>query len=334
MAQIPKAVLDRSTFLSGLPIIGRGKVRDSYGLIRFPELMLVVASNRVSIYDFVLNALIPQKGEVLNALNLFWRRIFQTQIQHDLVAFGPAIDQYLPQELRGNVELWKTAVVVRKLKMIPIEGIVRGCLTGSAFNQYESQPDAHPRIVYGHEMPEGLIDGSFLQTPLFTPTTKADVGHDEEISVSIVRSTYGIVFEEKCIQLYKLACQHAAGLGIIIADTKFEGDAEGRIGDEWLTPDSSRFWARKTYDESMSVGKLPPSLDKQFVREWGKNSGIDKCDPESPGDVAYVHSLYVPEEVITMTRDIYRDVFQRLTGSSLEDYQNEYMQTNLGKSQK
>ncbi|HAO64550.1 TPA: hypothetical protein DCQ44_01045, partial [Candidatus Taylorbacteria bacterium] len=325
MAHIPQAVLARFlTVLVGLVLRSRGKVRDTYDLPGFPEYMLVVASNRISVFDFVLNALVPQKGEILNALNIFWRIHFKGKFRSDLVAFGSDIDQYLPKALQGNIELWKTAVVVKKIDVIPIEGIVRGYITGGAIKEYNKQKGVRPRVVFNTEMSEGLTDGSPLESPWFTPTTKAEVGHDMPIAAKVVREKYGADFENMCVLLYKEAAVYALERDIILADTKFEGDEDGLLGDEWLTPDSSRYWERKAYDLAKAKGKLPASLDKQFVRNLLEEI-LKGLGPDNPADLARADVLAVSDEAIRMTTAIYRYIFWRLTGLTLEQFQRQFM---------
>lgn len=173
MAHIPLTV--QSVPIAGLTRVHQGKVRDTYALPDHPDLMLVYASDRISVFDFVLPALVVQKGETLTALNVWWcDEVLRDVFPHDLVAFGPKIDVYLPETTRDNAKLWRRAVVVRKLEMLPIEAIVRGYLTGSGLASYQKTG-----MVCGHILPNGLTDGSQLPRPIFTPSTKALVGHDE-----------------------------------------------------------------------------------------------------------------------------------------------------------
>src|SRR3989344_5586687 len=179
MANIPQAILERCPPLPGLELLSRGKVRDIYELPDHPDKLLVVASDRISIFDFVLNALVPGKGSVLNALNVFWRQQIASFTDHDLVASGPAIDAYVPEPMRGYVVNQCRVTVVRKVRIIPVECVARGYLTGSGWDSYQKNG-----TVCGHKLPAGLQNGSRLPFPIFTPSTKADIGHDTAIDVS------------------------------------------------------------------------------------------------------------------------------------------------------
>ncbi|MEI6528612.1 MAG: phosphoribosylaminoimidazolesuccinocarboxamide synthase [bacterium] len=324
MAKIPKAVLDRSPVLSG-PLIGQGKVRDTYDLGHFSKfgggkLMFVVASDRCSIFDFVLNTLVPQKGEVLTALNYFWvAKVIRDLCETDMVACGAGIDEFLPSYLRGNLDLQKRSTVVRLLPAPEVEDIVRLVLTGSGLKSYNETG-----MICGHKLPAGLTDGSLLPYPIYTPTTKAVEGHDLHITADSVVEKYGFKRERLAIQVASVIANYAAAHGIRLADTKFEFSGN-ILADEKGTPDSSRFVDEKAWQKAMKAGKFPASLDKQYVREWGKKLGIDKRDPENPEDVAWVHSQEVPADVVEMTTKIYRYIFWRLTGMKLERFQREEM---------
>lgn len=323
MAKIPNNLIREP--LAGLELVRRGKVRDTYALPDHPHLLLVVASDRISIFDFVLDALVPQKGAVLTAMNHFWRtQVMGELFVHDLVAAGSAIDAHLPETLRGDPALQVRATVVRKLRMLPIEAIARGCLTGSGLAAYRKSGE-----VCGHRLPAGLQDGDWFEEPLFTPTTKAEVGHDEHLPVADVRaSEHGGALEALALRLFGTARDFAAQRGIVLADTKFEcglgEDGEVVVGDEVLTPDSSRFWDSRQWEAAQAKAKResPTSHDKQFVRSWGKTRGIDKRQPESDYDVGWVHGQTVPAEVLVQTTRLYRYVFWRLTGRKLEEYQS------------
>lgn len=331
-ATIPASILIKP--LEGLPLIYRGKVRDTYRLScgRY----LIVATDRVSIFDFVLPAFVERKGEVLNALNIFWRlTIFGTLLGDsspfgygsDLVAWGASIDRYLPMSLRSNRRLWRQAVVVRKLKMVPVEAVVRGYLTGSGLKAYQKTAPRH--MVCGHELPSGLHDGAKLPWPIFTPTTKAEVGHDTHMSVSDVRAKHGVEIENLSLLLFTIGGRFALSKGVIIADTKFEWgyDTHGQLslGDEILTPDSSRFWDSDEWLVAKRKKKSPPARDKQFVRDWGKTVGIHERKPEKAEDVAFVSHLCVPPEVCERTTDIYLAIFERLTGRTLDEFQMHFL---------
>ena len=314
MARIPSVVLGKEL---PLRLLGRGKVRDTYELPDHPDRLLVVASNRVSIFDFVLAALVLFKGEILTALNVFWRRqVLKGLCHHDLIAAGSEIDDFLPEALRGDSELHRCAVVVHQLLMADVEGIVRGYLTGSSVPAY-----LETGMVCGHRLQPGLIDGSRLLFPIFTPTTKAEVGHDEHITADSVGARFGVGLERLALQLYQVGASYAAERGIILCDTKFEFSRIGALADEVLTPDSSRYWDALAWQRAHTERKLPPSFDKQFVRDWGKGHGVHKRNPEVEEDIQFVHGLSVPDDVRKNTTALYRYIFWRLTGSKLEEYQ-------------
>jgi len=322
MAKIPTNVITEK--INGLNIISRGKVRDTYelpGCINYlhPYLM-PYATDRISIFDFVLNANVPQKGEILNAMNIFWFIDFLSEWENDILAFGACINTYLPENLRDNIELHKRATIIKKLEMLEFEAIVRLHLTGSGYQAYKKD-----RVVCGHTLPSNLIDGEKLPFPIFTPTTKAKEAHDEHITADSVAEKYGVKPERLSMQIAQKAYEYALSRGIILADTKFEiGHDSSNIltfGDEKLTPDSSRFWDFEEWKKAQAEGKLPKAFDKQFVRDWGKSMGIDKLDPANEEDVVKVHSMRVPEEIIKYTTKLYRYIFWKLTGQKLEKFQ-------------
>lgn len=327
MAHLPQSV--RPAYIDGLPLYRTGKVRDTYLLgtnCEDKEILLTVASDRISIFDFVLPVYIAQKGEILTAMNVFWRtKVFQDTFAHDLVAYGAGIDEHLPKHLHNNLELQKRSVVVEKLQMLPIEAIVRGYLTGSGFASYMKNCS-----VCGHDLPEQLRDGSRLPYAIFTPTTKAQEGHDEHINADSVAQEYGVLPERTSLQLYYTASRFARSKGIIIADTKFEFgfDADGMLmlGDEAVTPDCSRFWDANAWRAAMVSGNTsPPSLDKQYMREEGKRLGIANLDPRKPEDLAYVDSCEIASRVCSHTAKINRYIFSRLIGKKLEIFQRDAM---------
>lgn len=322
----PNAVLNT---LQDLELLRRGKVRDTYALPGHDDKLFVVASDRVSIFDFVLAAEVPLKGAILTATNHFWRtQVLKDAFESDLIAAGGGIDEYLPEMLRSNTDLQARATVVKKLNMIPIEAIVRNHLTGTGLKAYNETQQ-----VCGHRLPKGLQDGDKLPYLLFTPTTKADVGHDEHVTAESVADEHGFKIERTSIQVFSLIQQFAGDRGIILADTKFEfgrdpSDAKKLVlGDEVATPDSSRYWDVEAWQEMQKKEKRksPASFDKQYVREWGITIGINKRDPLVAEDVAWVHAQEVPEDIINETAEIYQHIFFRLTGRDLRAYQKEFM---------
>ena len=276
----------------------RGKVRDIYDA---GENLLMVATDRISAFDFILPDEIPFKGEVLNRISAFWFDKFADIVPNHLVSIDPAD---FPEEFAEYRDyLAGRAMLVKKAQTIPIECIVRGYLTGSGKKTYDENG-----TVCGIQLPEGLTEASKLPEPLFTPSTKAEIGdHDENISFErcceIVGEDVAAQIRDLSLKIYKAAAEYAATRGIIIADTKFEfGVIDGKVTliDECLTPDSSRFWPAASYEE----GKIQPSYDKQFVRNWLKANW--DMTGETP---------HLPAEVINGTSERYREAFQIITGS-------------------
>lgn len=318
MAHIPAGVLARQPVLPGLKLRNRGKVRDSYNLPGFPEYMLVVVSDRISVYDFVLNALIPLKGAILNAMSVFWMTNILKEFKTDLVAYGAAIDHYLPENLRKNVDLQMRATVVRILPAPNVEAIVRGHITGSGWDSYVKTSE-----VCGHVLPAGLKKSQKLPEPLYTPTTKADVGHDEHIDHRTAE-----MFATPSLKAFKLAADYALTRGIILADTKFEWSGDVLV-DEKLTPDSSRFWPVTGHEEVVARGTEPPSFDKESVRQLMGWIKTEKLKPTNPEHVAKVDEAEVPEVGIRETTMRYRYAFWRLTGKKVEKFFREDMGINI-----
>lgn len=315
------------SFIPNLVCLHRGKVRDTYALPAHPELRLVVASDRISIFDFVLNAKVEEKGAVLTAMNLFWRKFIGNTVAGDVVASGTKIDEYFPIDLRNNPALQQRALVVRTLDMLSCEAIVRGYLTGSGLKAYQKDG-----IVCGHRLPTGLQDGDALPCAIFTPSTKAEIGHDEHVTADSIGEKYGVGVERLTLTVFAIARAYAETRGIILADTKFEWglhlENKGTVlGDEVLTPDSSRFWDAKEWRQMQKQEKRqsPTSFDKQYVREWGKTVGIDKRDPALSDDVTWVRSQLVPTDILRHTTQIYRYIFWRLTRMKLEAFQQFHM---------
>lgn len=276
----------------------RGKVRDIYDA---GENLLMVATDRISAFDFILPDEIPFKGEVLNRISAFWFDKFADIVPNHLVSIDPAD---FPEDFAGYRDyLAGRAMLVKKAQTIPIECIVRGYLTGSGKKTYDENG-----TVCGIQLPEGLTEASKLPEPLFTPSTKAEIGdHDENISFErcceIVGEDIAMQIRDLSLKIYKAAAEYAATRGIIIADTKFEfGVIDGKVTliDECLTPDSSRFWPAASYEE----GKIQPSYDKQFVRNWLK------ANWDTTGETPHL-----PAEVIDGTSERYREAFQIITGS-------------------
>lgn len=273
-----------------------GKVRDLYEID--DQRMLMVASDRLSAFDVILEQPIPDKGKVLTAVSSFWFDKLKGLVPDHLT--GDAVADVVPAVELPLVE--GRSVVVKRLKPVPVEAIVRGYLVGSGWKEYQAEG-----TVCGIQLPAGLQEASRLPEPIFTPSTKAEVGdHDENISYArceeIIGSELAAKVREASLLLYQAAADYALGKGIIIADTKFEFglDEDGTLTlmDEVLTPDSSRFWPADQYAE----GSNPPSFDKQIIRDWLENSGWNK---EAPAPE-------VPQEVIELTAAKYREALERL----------------------
>jgi phosphoribosylaminoimidazole-succinocarboxamide synthase len=279
------------TALADLSLLASGKVREIYDL---GESLLIVASDRISTYDVVHPTPIPDKGSVLTGLSTFWfERTAQIVPNHVI-----SVTDGVPAEARGR------GMVVRKLKMLSVECVVRGYITGSGWKDYQ-----RTGAVSGIQLTEGLRESDRLPEPLFTPSTKADVGHDEAIDFEgAVKLVGDRALAERVrdvsIALYEHAAEHARRNGIILADTKFELglDDQGTltIGDEICTPDSSRFWPLDRYEP----GRGQPSFDKQFVRDWASSTGWDR-NPPAPA---------IPDDVVARTRDKYIEAYERITG--------------------
>jgi phosphoribosylaminoimidazole-succinocarboxamide synthase len=282
-----------------------GKVRELYTV--GDDLLLMVATDRISAFDYILPTEIPDKGAVLTALSLWWFDQLADVAPNHLVAADIAD---FPSELAPYADALRgRAIVCRKLAMVPVECVARGYLTGSGLKEYDERGS-----VCGVSLPPGLVDGSRLPDPIFTPTTKAPVGlHDEAMTYDAVVETVGVELAEELrdttLALYRRAQGIAEKVGILLADTKVElgRDADGvlRLGDEVLTPDSSRFWPA----ESWEPGRQQPSYDKQYVRDWLlHDSGWDRTSPPPP----------LPDQVVAKTREKYVEAYERLTGRSFE----------------
>jgi phosphoribosylaminoimidazole-succinocarboxamide synthase len=271
--------------------VASGKVREIYELDQ--ERLLLVTSDRISTFDVILPTEIPDKGRVLTGLSGFWFARTRDVVPNHLLALRPD----------GR------STEARRLRMLPIECVVRGYLTGSGWKDYQATGSTS-----GHELPPGLQDSEKLPEPIFTPATKAQTGHDENIdreqAAELVGADLLAEVERIVIDLYRFASEHAAERGVLIADTKFElgHDDEGRLvlGDEALTPDSSRFWPADGYEP----GRAQPSFDKQYVRDYCESLGWDKTDPGPD----------LPDDVVAGTRARYIEAFELLTGISFDDY--------------
>ena len=330
MAKIPEVAaytdLTRSLVSGGLRLMHQGKVRVTYALSD-PTFLLQVATDRISCYDIILPSLIPRKGAVLTAMTVFWLTKILGSYRNHLVAYGPQVDPYLPSQLRGHADLHSRGLVVKKLQMLPVECVVRGYLTGSGWKDYKKTGK-----VCGHKLPDGLHDGSKLPEPIFTPATKAQSGHDENISAFDVRREYGYVFERTSLEVYALCAKWAISRGVIVADTKLEFGVRCEIADEVVTPDSSRFWDRSAWQASSEHEKSPTGMDKQYVRDYLTfiktpfGCSFDKLDPENPEHLDWVsNSVSLPEGVVAQTSVIYQEAVERIMDEPLENFQIGHM---------
>jgi phosphoribosylaminoimidazole-succinocarboxamide synthase len=280
-----------------------GKVREMYG---FGDRLLMVASDRMSAFDVVLPTPIPDKGRVLTGLSHFWFGRTEEIVPNHLITTD--LSAY-PPEAQSAPDLAGRSMLVKRLTMMPIECVVRGYLVGSGWKDYRATG-----TVCGHSLPPGMVEAQKLPKPIFTPSTKATDGHDQNIDreagVVLIGEERFDRLEEVAIRLYETAAEYALERGIIIADTKFEfgEDEAGRLvlGDEALTPDSSRFWPADQY----ATGGSPPSYDKQYVRDWLETLDWDKTPPGPK----------IPEEVVAGTRARYVEAYERLTGGSFDAY--------------
>ncbi len=284
--------------ITDLPLIASGKVREIYAL---GDDLLLVASDRISTYDVVHPTPIPDKGSVLTGLSTFWFELTEKIVPNHFISVADRV----PDEVRGR------GMVCRKLKMLPVECVVRGYLSGSGWKDYQATG-----AVSGIALPDGLQESSQLPEPIFTPSTKADVGHDEAIDFEGAVELVGDRalterLRDVSLAVYQAGADHAREHGIILADTKFEFglDTDGNLtlGDEVLTPDSSRFWPADEY----APGRGQPSFDKQFVRDWASSTGWDR-NPPAPE---------IPDDIVAKTRDKYVEAYERITGNAFAEWQ-------------
>jgi phosphoribosylaminoimidazole-succinocarboxamide synthase len=292
------------TALADLPLIASGKVREMYDLGATGDSaeprLLMVASDRISTYDAVHPTPIPDKGKVLTGLSVFWFERTSHIVANHLISATAGV----PAQALGR------GLVVRRLQMLPVECVVRGYITGSGWSDYQSTGS-----VSGIALPAGLRESERLPQPLFTPSTKAEEGHDEAIDFERAAQLAGdrelmARVKEVSVALYSFAAEHARERGVILADTKFEFglDESGElvVADEVLTPDSSRYWPADQYEP----GRAQPSFDKQYVRDWASSSGWDKRPPAPP----------IPDDVVAGTRARYVEAYERITGESFDSW--------------
>lgn len=290
-----------TTDFKDVALYKRGKVRDVYDLT---DRLLIVSTDRISCFDVVLGCGIPHKGEVLTQLSGFWFNLLQPIAAHHCITSD--VRAYPPELKKYNKQLTGRSMLVKKTRSLPVECVVRGYLSGSGWKEYQAS-----RSVCGIPLPAGLRESDKLPEPIFTPSTKEDVGHDMNVTQAHIEKTVGkdtaARLREMSLAMYRQASAYADERGIIIADTKFEFgiyDGEIIVIDEALTPDSSRFWPKTGYQP----GQPQMSFDKQFVRDYLESLGWDK-NPPPPR---------IPDEIILKTSGKYLEAYQRLTGKSIE----------------
>jgi phosphoribosylaminoimidazole-succinocarboxamide synthase len=291
---------ERAGLIPELTFLRSGKVRDLYQVDE--DRILIVASDRISAFDCVLPNEIPRKGEVLTQLSSFWFNRFRGIVENHLIT---AEFEQFPEELRRITSLSGRSMLVRRADVIPFECVVRGYLAGSGWKDYRQTGS-----ICGHRLPDGLVESDRLPDPIFTPATKAEEGHDLNLTIDQMSAALGDELtknlEAISLRLYREAAEYAWQRGIIISDTKFEfGLREENLVliDEILTPDSSRFWTRSTY----SPGKPQFSFDKQYVRDFLETLAWDKRPPAPP----------LPQDVVTATSEKYLEAYRLITGSEL-----------------
>ena len=294
-------MLIKDTDFIDLPVFIKGKVRNVYDL---GDSLLMVVTDRISAFDVVFDELIPDKGKVLSSISAFWFDFTKDIIPNHVITTDPkeypmGLDKY-EEELKGR------SMLVKKVKMLPCECIVRGYLEGSARKEYKKSG-----TVGGMKMPEGLVQGDKLPEPLFTPSTKADEGHDINITyeqlIDLLGEEDAKALKDAALKLYTTVSEFALTKGLILADTKFEfGKIDGKlvVADEMFTPDSSRFWDAADYEP----GRAQKSFDKQYLREWLETLDWDKTYPAPK----------LPDEVIAKTAEKYRECYSKLTGKELQ----------------
>ena len=291
------------TNITEYPLISKGKVRDIYEIDE--NTLLLVTTDRLSAFDVVMPDPIEDKGKVLNQITLFWMKMMEDLVPNHIIATD--VDDFPEPLHKYKAELQDRAVLVKKAKPLPIECIVRGFITGSGWKDYLATGE-----VCGHKLPKNLKESEMLETPLFTPSTKADLGdHDENITLAQAADLLGEemmrTVEKLTLDIYTRARDYAKKRGILIADTKFEfGTIDGELVfiDEALTPDSSRFWP----EEGFEPGKSQPSFDKQYFRDWLEEIGFNK-QPPAPR---------IPADIAAQTRAKYLEAYKLLTGEDLK----------------
>lgn len=294
--------MSNNNSLKQLKLFKKGKVRDVYDL---GDKLLMIATDRISCFDVILPTLIPDKGKILTKISLFWFSYFTDSVKNHLICADLA---NLPASLKGTeYELRDRFMITEKCEVVPFECVVRGYISGSGWKEYKAK-----QSVCSISLPEGIKESQKLSEPLFTPATKAESGHDENVSFDYMKNSIGKDLADKLknisIDIYTKAADYALAKGIIIADTKFEfGISKGEVTlvDEILTPDSSRFWPKADFQP----GRPQASFDKQFVRDYLESLDWDKTPP-APA---------LPDEIVSKTQSKYEQVFKMLTGKDFSE---------------
>lgn len=317
MPLIPESV--RTEPLQGLSRISQGKVSDLYMLPGHPGLMLKVISDRASVHDIILPFTVSGKGVVLNIIDHFWRQQLLSDDQCDLVAIGSAIDEYLPEPLRGNADLHCRARVIRECTPVKAELIYRRFLTGTGWKQYQENNG----VICGQQFPNGLNEWAELNPVAFTPTTKASTGHDEPMLVVEFQRQFGNESVELTRPTFEQTGEILQPAGIVIADTKFEvGLFQGNLVviDEVLTPDSSRYLRLADVLKAQQEGTKPPSFDKQPVRDYvSEQLGVGPKTELTDAVVQKVHEHSYPESLIRETQERYQMLVELVTGKPFDE---------------
>jgi len=345
MKKIPENLINDklSQYLleKGLNRVSQGKVRNTWFLN--PKCLLMVATNRISAFDFVFNALIPKKGEVLTAMTHFWATKVLSDFNHHLIPAMSRPEFNAAYDLKGislsQLPIERCLVVDNMgAKLYPFEMIYRHHIGGSVFKDYQKTG-----MAAGHRLTPGLPKWSKLLHPIFTPSTKEEVDHDVNVNADYFFSEMNkkrlgaepLEVVDMLVSAYNKAYGYAQERGILILDTKFEV-AGKKIVDEILTPDSSRFAVSEDWGKAMAEGRDPHFYDKQLVRDYVAKIetpfnvvGVNKLDPKNPDHVDFVHGLKIPDEIIGETTKRYLQIFERLTGTSLREYQKKEMGVNL-----
>lgn len=341
MAKIP-AVVAKSDAMTNLLALGyvllyQGKVGELYIVPGKPDQLLMVRSDRLSIFDFVLPCFVRNKGIVLVALTHYWLTQVFPDVPNHLLAWGADPERWVAAgwKMEDVVQLpLERTLLIERGKIWPWEMIFRGHIGGSVWKQYQQDG-----TVAGIQLTKGLSKWQMLEQPLFTPTTKAESGHDMAVSIANYAATTGdagTMISMVDLDLYKRAYDHAAARGLLVLDTKFENDEDGKLVDEVLTPDSSRYTTSEDLVSAIAEGRDPIFYDKEPVRVWGRGvvtpweTGIQNLDPETEEHLAFIADLTVPAEVIEDTEARYQDICQRITGRELWTYLSEVMKVPMG----